>query len=121
MRLIINYMFALLLGVGIAAAQPAKTVCYRLLGYESSASVSPAHETNLADRPDQIVPWSALGYRLVRSCATAQLQIENEMRLVGPPSDPESKVNLTLILRVSGMPPEKISIRRLRLEETAAE
>jgi len=75
----------------------------------------------MADTPDgSIIPWSALGYRLVRSCATAQIQIENEVRLIGPPSDPESKASLAQILKVSGRPTEKINIPyagRLRTED----
>jgi hypothetical protein len=136
MRFIVNYPFAILLGVGIAAgiaaawggqtskAQPARTVCFRLLLYPSRASVSPSQEMNMADTPDpnSIIPWSALGYRLVRSCAAAQIQIENEVRLVGPPSDPESKATLTQILKVSGGPTEKIDIPytgRLRTDDNS--
>jgi hypothetical protein len=134
MRLIFNYLFTLLLGVGAAAAiaagrndqnsktESGTTVCYRVLVYDESISkVSPGQEMNLADSSDpNLLPWRALGYRLVRSCATAQIQIENEVRLIGPASDPASRAMLTLILRASGRAPEKINIpytSRLRPED----
>ena len=45
--------------------------------------------------------WAALGYRLVRSCASAQIQIEDEARLMGPLEDPESKIRLIVTLKTA--------------------
>lgn len=40
-----------------------------------------------------------LGYQLIHFCAVAQVRLEYRARALGPPQDPHTKVQLTLILR----------------------
>jgi hypothetical protein len=83
--------------------QPYKTMCHVSRYYTSSWSTSPAEDENLADHWNaaDIRFWAALGYRLVRSCASAQIQIEDEARLMGPLEDPESKIRLIVTLKTA--------------------
>jgi hypothetical protein len=54
--------------------------------------------------PDEAYPkdgpvinrWLELGYRIVRPCIGAQIQVELEIRFIGASKDPESKVKLTI-------------------------
>jgi len=87
------------------------SMCHLSRYYTSASSTVPAEEGNLADHwsASDIEFWAALGYRLVRSCAAAQIRIEDEVRLIGPPNDPESRVSLAVILKV-GTRTEKIEI-----------
>jgi hypothetical protein len=113
----------IVLASAIATAQPVKTMCHVSRLYDGS-NPSPVQEMNIADDPDPAdAPlWAAVGYRIVRSCAGAQVQIEDEVRLVGPSDDPPSRVTLTIILK-AGARTERLSIPfsgRLRLEDNFA-
>lgn len=46
--------------------------------------------------------WTELGYRVVRPCAGAQIQVDLEFRFVGASKNPESKVKLTVIGKSAG-------------------
>jgi hypothetical protein len=83
--------------------RPSKTMCHVSRYYTSSWSTSPAQDENLVDHwgAADIRFWAALGYRLVRSCASAQIQVEDEARLMGPPDDPESKIRLSVTLKTA--------------------
>ena len=87
-----------------------KAICWLTRFYTSGSATSPAAEMDMADDPNPDTElWAALGYRIVRSCAIAQIRLENEIRLVGPPADPASKAKLTLILK-AGERVERVDI-----------
>jgi len=89
--------------------QPSKTMCHTMRFYMSSSSTLPLVDVNLADESDLVTLWAGLGYRLIHSCAAAQVQIEYRIRAVGPPDDPNSKAQLTLILK-TGTRTEKLDV-----------
>ena len=64
---------------------------------------------NLADESGLVTLWAGLGYRLIQSYAAAQVQIEYRIRAVGPVDDPNSKAQLTLILK-TGTRTEKLDV-----------
>ena len=73
------------------------TICLHVRMYERTGA-----ERKL--EPDEAYPkdgpvtnrWTVLGYRAVRPCTGAQIQVELEIRFIGASKDPESKVKLTV-------------------------
>ena len=88
--------FGMLATAQISRAQ--STICLHVRMYERTGA-----ERNLerdeaypANGP-VITRWTELGYRVVRPCVGAQIQVEVDFRFVGAGRDPRSKVKLAVI------------------------
>lgn len=92
----------------ISNAQP--TICLHVRMFERTGG-----ERSLA--PDEAYPkdnavtksWRELGYRVIRPCASAQIQVELGIRYLGSAKDPASKVKL-IVAAASGGRIEKAEI-----------
>jgi len=79
------------------------TICLHVRMHEKSGAERNLGRDEAFPKDGPVIDrWKELGYRVVRPCVGAQIQVELEIRFVGTSRDPERKVKLTVIGRSDG-------------------
>ena len=93
--------FGLLGTARISNAQ--STICLHVRMYErTGAERNLEREEAYPNEGPVTNRWTELGYRVVRPCSDAQIQVELQIRFIGASKDPQSKVKLAVIGKSAG-------------------
>jgi hypothetical protein len=100
MKRILNGLWIALAFGGVAFPQTPKTapaICLHIRMYEATGAERTLDPDDAYPKDNPVTTrWTELGYRVVRPCVNAQIQLELDIRFIGPAKDPESKVKLTV-------------------------
>lgn len=106
MKPILNGLWNALAFGAVAFAQTPKTaptICLHIRTYEGTGAERTLDPDDAYPKDNPVTTrWRELGYRVVRPCVNAQIQLELEIRFIGPARDPESKVKLTVAGKSAG-------------------
>lgn len=79
------------------------TICLHVRMYEKTGAERNLERDEAFPKEGPVIDrWKNLGYRVIRPCAGAQIQVELGIRFTGASKDPERKVKLTVLGRSDG-------------------